>query len=87
MLKWAKRSIKKKRGQLWITHQLNHQQFAKPKNVRMGSGKGKLQQRFHQVYIGQGMLTYSNINQARVNLVCQFFKKSHLKLTLVKKKC
>jgi len=53
----------------------------------MGSGKGKLQQRFHQVYIGQGMLTYSNINQARVNLVCQFFKKSHLKLTLVKKKC
>lgn len=53
----------------------------------MGSGKGKLDQKFAQLYPGQRVLTFKNIRRQPAELVQKFFKKSALGLKLVYQKC
>jgi len=80
IIKWAKRGVKKKKGQLQINQLLTHHHSQKPLGVRMGSGRGKINYRYTQLLINQPVITYYNCNKQPASQVRKFFKKSQFKL-------
>lgn len=83
LIKWSRRGVKKKLGQLHLSQTPHHHLFRKPIGVRMGSGRGKSAGRFTHLGRGQSVIQFLNCTRKPATNVCIFFKKSNLKLKLI----
>ena len=86
LVKWARRPCKKRLASLQVSTSLNHVRFYKPLGSRMGSGRGRRQQRLALINQGQPLLTYRHARLTRLSVVKHFFSRSNLGLILLAQK-